>query len=130
MPKLFALDDDSVMKSNNLVIVQTNKVYSNYVAKAAYPIALGPHCQANIKLGVAMVAPSGTYLTISPVEDCYKQPWEIRGHRLDKDENGEAVACIINHTNDKVIVTTGTPIGQIEVLRIRANPKTGRVSVD
>ena len=125
---LTILDDDLIKSFMNFVTVEPSKGYSNHVVKAAYSIALGPHCKINLKLGIALVAPSGTYSTISPVNDGYTQPWGISDHRLDKDENGEAGVCIVNHTGDKIIVATGTPIGQIKVLRIRVNPKSKDVN--
>ena len=42
-------------------------------------------------------------------------------------QNGEAMARIVNCTGNKVIITKGCPIGQINVLRIKMNTKDNGV---
>lgn len=84
---------------------------------------MGPKCHVKVKLGVSMMAPSGTYLAISPIGNDRTQKWEIRDHRFDKDENGEAEACITNTTNDKITIPTGTGIGKVNVIRTRAKSR-------
>ena len=98
------------------------------MVKAAFTVVVGPRGYADIKLGISALAPTGTYLTLSPSSNSYEQSWEIGDHRIDKDQNGEAVARVVNHSDQRAIITMGTAIGQINVLRIRLNPKKAKKS--
>ena len=102
-----------------------------YVARAAFSIKIAPIGSASVNLGVSIMAPIGTYLTISPEKNAYKQPWQIANYRLGRDERGEATSEITNCTSEIVVVTTDTVIGQINVLRIRKSNKiTTRAKMD
>jgi len=97
------------------------QIYRNYVVKAAFSITLAPRGYAEVKLGVSLQAPAGTYMVIAPVTNGYNNQWELGDHRLDADRNGEAMARIVNCTDQRVVITTGTTIGQLHVLRIKVN---------
>jgi hypothetical protein len=95
--------------------------YRHHVVKAGFSTILAPRGYADVKLGVSILAPAGTFAVIAPDEDGYQNAWELGDHRIDTDKNGEAMVRIINRTDQRLVLPTDTTIGKIHIIRTRVN---------
>ena len=95
--------------------------YRHHVVKAGFSVILAPRGYAEVKLGVSLLAPVGTYAVIAPVINGYQNSWELGDHKIDVDRNGEAFVRVVNRTDQRLIIPTGTTIGKIHVIRTRVN---------
>lgn len=78
-----------------------------------------PNGEARINLGVALKAPVGTMVTLSPAPSDKRELWELISHKIEIDESGETIARIRNYSNTTVLIADKTQIASIQVSRIR-----------
>lgn len=101
-----------------------------YVVSAACTTRIDPLKRRRINLGVSITPPCGTHVTLPHISANNGQGWEITDHRLDKESLGEAVAGVVNYTDEPVIISRGTPVAILYVSRIRIKSESNPSEVD
>ena len=72
-----------------------------------------------INLGVSITPPLGTFVTLAPMTNGRRLPWQLADDRMDMDKNREFIATIINRTDATIYVLKGIEIGMIKVSELR-----------